>query len=326
MSYTRTENDIIYIMNKKNLLIVVCFFAVIIFGGVWYASDIRSKSLPDGENEPGKMLVVTSFYPLYFFASQISGDKAVVYNITPAGAEPHEYEPTAQDLARIEKSRLVVLNGGGLEAWADDLSKNIDPAATAIVVAGDGLTTGQMAEDGQMAVDPHIWLSPPLAQQMIERITQAFVQIDSANGEYYLANAQALKDRLQGLGAEYRQGLSDCASRNIITAHAAFGYLAAAYGLEQVSITGLSPEAEPSPQQLIGIAKFAKEKQVKFIFFESLASPKLAETIANEVGAQTLVLNPLEGLSKEELAEGRDYVTEMRSNLANLKLALACKN
>jgi zinc transport system substrate-binding protein len=310
-------------MDKKNLLIASGLFAVLVIAAVGYTYNKTGVSQPDGE--PTKMAVVASFYPLYYLSSQIGGDKAAVYNITPAGAEPHDYEPTAQDLARIEKSRLLVLNGGGLEAWAEDISKNIDPAATAVVVAGEGLMTGQVEEDGQRAADPHIWLSPQLAQRMADRITQAFVQADPANGEYYQANAQVLNAKLQGLDAEYRQGLSDCASKSIITSHAAFGYLAAAYGLTQVSISGLAPEAEPSPQQLIGIAKFAKDNQVKYIFFESLVSPKLAETIANEVGAQTLVLDPLEGLSDAELAAGKDYLTEMRNNLANLKTALACK-
>ena len=122
----------------------------------------------------------------------------------------------------------------------------------------------------------------------------------------------------------YRQGLSNCAEKNIITSHAAFGYLATTYGLNQVSISGLSPDAEPSPQQLADIVKFAKDSHVKYIFFESLVSPKLSQAIANEVGAQTLVLNPIEGLSDEELAQGKDYFSIMRNNLKNLQTALQC--
>ena len=126
------------------------------------------------------------------------------------------------------------------------------------------------------------------------------------------------------MDTEYKQGLSSCEGKNIITSHAAFGYLAAAYGLNQVPIAGLSPDAEPSPRQLADIAKFAKDNQVKYIFFESLVSPKLSQTIATEVGAQTLVLNPIEGLSEEEMSHGKTYFSVMQDNLTNLRTALQC--
>ncbi len=280
---------------------------------------------PQSANRLNKLQVTASFYPLYFFAKEIGGNKAEVVDITPAGAEPHDYEPTARDIARIEKSKLLVLNGGGLEAWGDNIKKNIDPRETSVIMAGEGLTAQQVTEEGEIRTDPHIWLSPVLAQEMADRIAQSFELADPPNKNYYRANATAIKAKLAELDKAYRQGLSRCAEKNIITSHAAFGYLAATYGLKQVPIAGLSPDAEPSPQQLANIAKFAKDNHVKYIFFESLVSPKLAQTIANEVGAQTLVLNPIEGLSNEELDSGKDYLTEMQSNLINLKTALQCR-
>jgi zinc transport system substrate-binding protein len=180
-------------------------------------------------------------------------------------------------------------------------------------------------EDGQDVIDPHIWLSPPLVKQITDKITQALIQIDPANSNYYQTNANSLKAKLDNLDVEYKQGLSNCAEKNIITSHAAFGYLATTYGLNQVSIAGLSPDAEPSPQQLADITKFAKANNVKFIFFESLVSPKLSDTIANEIGAKTLVLNPIEGLTNDEISQGKNYFTEMQNNLSNLKIALQCK-
>lgn len=312
-------------MNKKSLILIFCalaILAVLVSGYGFQAGIFRGN--PQGSPDSAKIQVTASFYPLYYFASQIGGEKAEVFNITPAGAEPHDYEPTAQDMVHLEKSKLVILNGGGLEAWGDNVLKNLNRNTTAIVIAGEGLATGQVEEEGRLVTDPHIWLSPPLAQKMVDRITQGFAQVDPSNGDFYRANATLLKDRLQQLDLAYQAGLKSCATNNIITAHSAFGYLAAAYGLNQVSITGLSPDAEPSAQQLSTIAKFAKDNQVKYIFFESLVSPKLADTIASEVGAKTLVLNPLEGLSDEELAAGKDYLTEMQSNLVNLKIALQC--
>ena len=246
-------------------------------------------------------------------------------NITPAGAEPHDYEPTAQDIAQIENSKLLILDGTGLEAWGKNVKQNLDPKNTVVLTVGDGLINQKVMEDGQNVIDPHIWLSPQLAKKITDKITQAFIQIDPPNSSYYQTNADTLKAKLDDLDIQYKQGLLNCTEKNIITSHAAFGYLATAYGLNQVPIAGLSPDAEPSPSQLADIVKFAKSNNVKYIFFESLVSPKLADTIATEVGAKTLVLNPIEGLSKDEISQGNNYLTEMQNNLTNLRTALQCK-
>ena len=306
-------------MDKKYLLGLIIG---IVFVGI-LTLVINNAQKPTVKSN--KLQVTTSFYPLYFFSSQIGGDKANVVNITPAGAEPHDYEPTAQDIAQIENSKLLVLNGGGLEAWGDNIQKNIDPQKTTVVIAGQNLTNQKVLENEQNVIDPHVWLSPQLAKEMVDKITESFIAVDSTNTEFYQANANTLKTKLDNLDSEYKQGLSSCSEKNIITSHAAFGYLATSYGLNQVSITGLSPDAEPSPAQLADIVKFAKANNVKYIFFESLISPKLANTIATEVGAKTLVLNPIEGLSNDEISQGNNYLTEMQNNLANLRTALQCK-
>jgi len=272
----------------------------------------------------GKIQVTASFYPLYFFAGQIGGDKVNVINITPAGAEPHDYEPTAQDIAQMENSKLLVLNGA-LEPWGDNIKQNLNSKNTVIVTVGDGIINQQVLEEGKKITDPHIWQSPLLAKKIVDKITDGFIKIDPANKDYYQFNANALKVKLDELDQQYKQKLANCAQKNIITSHAAFGYLATAYGLNQVPIAGLSPDAEPSSQQLADIVKFAKANNVKYIFFESLVSPKLSDTIASEVGAKTLVLNPIEGLTNEEIAQGQNYFTKMQDNLANLQIALQCK-
>ncbi len=294
------------------------FVLVIIFGFIILS---QNQSQPEGFAKPQ---VVASFYPLYFLAEQTSGDKANVFNMTPAGAEPHDYEPTPQDLIRIENSDLLILNGSGLETWASNITKNIGDKVS-IIIAGENLTTKEIEEEGKTIVDPHIWLDPTLAQKMADKITQGLIKIDPMNATYYQNNAITLKNKLANLDSLYKQGLRDCLKKDIITSHAAFGYLASAYGLNQVPISGLSPDAEPSPAELAQIAQFAKKHDVRYIFFESLASSKLSETIAREAGAKTLVLNPIEGLTDEEIAKGHDYFTEMESNLTNLQIALQCK-
>lgn len=306
-------------MNKKYILGLVLGVVVI---GLVILTTRNNGVAPD--TSLSKPQMVASFYPLYFFASQIAGDKADVSNITPAGAEPHDYEPTAQDVARIESSDVLVLNGGGLEAWGNDIKKNVDPTKTITVIAGENLTTQEVIEDGEKITDPHVWLSPVLAKQMVDKIESGLAKADPTNATYFKSNAESLKSKLGILDTEYKQGLAGCKEKNIITSHAAFGYLATTYHLNQVPITGVSPDAEPSPKELAQVAKFAKDNHVKYIFFESLVSPRISETIATEIEAQTLVLNPLEGLTGDEIASGKDYFSEMRNNLANLKIALQC--
>ncbi|MBI2459378.1 MAG: zinc ABC transporter substrate-binding protein [Parcubacteria group bacterium] len=302
-------------MNRKAIIffILALFFIGLAFISVKNFKELAKPALS------GKLQVAASFYPLYFFSRQIGGDKAEVANIMPAGAEPHDYEPTALDLAKLENSRLIILNGNGLEAWGDNLKKIIDHKKTKIITVETEL-------DATANVDPHVWLSPPLAKNMVDKIAQGFEQTDPLNKDYYEANVKALKDKLNSLDMAYKQTLSNCSQKNIIASHAAFGYLAKAYGFNQRAITGLTPDIEPTPAQLVDITKFARDNQIKYIFFESLASPKLAQTVAREIGADTLELNPLEGLSQEELAQGKNYFSIMQDNLTNLKTALQCQN
>ncbi len=279
----------------------------------------RSAQLHD----PNKLNVVTSFYPLAFLAEQIGGDNIMLTNLTPAGAEPHEYELTPQDTITVETSDLLILNGGGLEPWSESIQKNLEPTVR-VVIAGEGLATEQLQKDGQQIIDPHVWLSPKLAQQMATKIAAAMRQADPANTAFYAQRLSALETRLASLDESFSKGLATCKSRDIVTAHAAFGYLAKAYNLKQVSITGISTEAEPSAQDLADLAMFVRQNKIQYILFESLVSPKLAETLAQETGAKTLVLDPIEGLSNDDLKQGKDYFTQMETNLTNLQTALTC--
>lgn len=303
---------------KKYFLLLLLL--ILIGSGIFFLNKSQETKLTQQDKT---VQVNTSFYPLYFFAEQIGGDKANVHNITPAGSEPHDYEPTSQDIARIENSDILIINGG-VEAWANKLLDDLRGKDVEVVTAGEGMFTQQMQEDDQTITDPHIWLVPALAKKEIQRITAAYIKKDPANSSYYQANEKSLEQKLDNLDAKYKNGLSTCKSKDIITSHAAFGYLAKAYGLNQVSIAGLSPDAEPSTQQLAGVAKFAKEHTIQYIFFESLVSPKLSETIANEIGAKTLVLDPLEGIPDDEIKQGKNYFTVMEDNLNNLQIALQC--
>ncbi len=293
-------------------------FPIFIVPLIIIISTLLASFLPPSQKDPSrasKIPVVTSIYPLFFFAQEIGGDKVNLINLTPPGLEPHDYEPTARDLATIEQSRLLILSGG-FEPWADKIRANLKEKSVRILVAGENL--------GIQSADPHVWLSPTLAKAEAERIADTLTQIDPQNEAYYQTNSQNLHQELDVLEAAYRQSLANCARRDFITSHAAFGHLAQAYGLNQIPIAGLSPDEEPSPKQLAEITNLARSRRVNYIFFESLTSPKLSETLASEIGAQILVLDPLEGLSEKAIMEGKTYFTVMQDNLANLKIALQC--
>jgi len=184
-------------MNKQRVIIVLILVVIAVALAVW---SIRNRTASvDSALTDSRVRVVTSFYPLYYFAEQIAGDKANIINITPAGGEPHDYEPTPQDIIQIAESRLLVMNGGGLETWGDKVKQIINPSHTLVVVAGDGIF-GQSRDDaGNIVLGPHVWLSPLLAQRMVEKIKAAFLQIDPINSEYYISRTLALEAKLHDL-------------------------------------------------------------------------------------------------------------------------------
>lgn len=265
--------------------------------------------------------VVATFYPLQEFAQRVGGERVRVRNLVPAGVEPHDYDPTPRDVVVITRAHVFVYNGAGFEPWIARLLPEL-PGTAVVVEATVGLP---LAADQEGQADPHVWLDPVLAQQIITRIEAGLVMADPAGRDVYAANAARLRDDLRALHQRFAQRLADCRQRIVITSHAAFGYLARRYGLRVISISGLSPEAEPAPSTLAAIVNEARAHNVSAIYYETLVSPRVAETIAREVGAKTLVLNPLEGLTDDEIQAGMNYVTVMHDNLENLTTGLGCR-
>jgi len=316
-------------MNKKDIIlgllsiISVCL-VIFIAGDLWTSADgFRERRFT--KKEDVKIKVATSFYPLYFFAQQIGGDKIDLLNIAPIGSNPHNYKLTAQDITTIENYNLIILNGLGLESWAGDIQNIAKEKNIAVTIASANLNENQVIESKEDVLDPHIWLSPALAEEMVNNILAGFLQADSKNSDYYKANAAKLRSQLKNLDAKYRSGLASCENTDIVTSHPAFLYLARDYGLSQISISGLSPDTKLSEQQLKNITDFFKEQNIKYIFFDRAPNSELADDISTSVGAKTLVLNPIEILSSQEAKSNKNYFTEMEDNLVSLRLALQCK-
>lgn len=270
---------------------------------------------------PAKPLVVATIYPLWEFARQVAGDRADVVSLVPAGVEPHDWEPAPRDVSQVRRAAVFVHTGTNLDGWAEKLLADLTGRRGVVVNARGGLSL--LTVGG--ATDPHVWLDPTLARAQVMAIAGALEQADPAGRATYAENAKAFVVRLDALDLAFAAGLADCARREVVTSHAAFAYLARRYRLTQVPVMGVSPEAEPSPADLAAIVRTAQRLKVTHVFYETLVSPRLAETLSREIGATPLPLDPIEGVSPAEAAAGTGYLELMRANLANLRIALGCR-
>jgi zinc transport system substrate-binding protein len=263
--------------------------------------------------------VVASFYPLAFVAERVGGDRVTVTNLTPPGVEPHDLELTPDDLEAIAAADVVIDVGGGFQPSVEEAVAAEASGITIDALAGAPALPGQ---DG--GGDPHMWLDPARVATLADRVGEALTEADPAGATVFGDRAAALRADLEALDREFRDGLASCRSRVLITNHAAFGYLAAAYDLDQRAISGLSPEAEPDPGRIAELAAEAERDGVTTVFTEELVSAEVAETLATEAGLTTAVLSPLEGLSEERAAAGEDYLSVMRANLEVMRDGLGC--
>ncbi len=271
-----------------------------------------------------RVVVAASFYPMYEFARQVGGDRSRVRDLTPAGAEPHAYELTPKDIIAINASKVLIYNGVGLEPWVQKLLPQL-PRTVLVVNAAQGIRIVTAISGGdQGKPDPHIWMDPVLAQKQVDNILAGFIRVDPQGQVVYEANAAKFKQELTALHERFQRALSTCRKKTFITNHAAFGYFAARYGLIQIGIAGLAPDAEPSAAKIRELIRLARQNDIRVIYYESLVSPRVAAAIAREVGARTLVFDPLEGLTDEKLAQGKNYLPIMGQNLRNLMQGLDC--
>lgn len=271
----------------------------------------------------GKLSVVTAFYPLQVAAERVGGDHVDVTNLTAPGVEPHDLELTPRAVQAISEADVVLYLGDGFQPAVEDAVKDAQ-GVTVDLLANQVTAPPPAGSEAGLIVDPHVWLDPIRYAAIVGQVGDAFADVDPTNADGYHANAARFQKELSTLDAEYRTGLEDCARDLIVTNHAAFGYLVAAYGLKQESISGLSPEAEPSADRLVQLRDLVQREGITTIFTEELVSPKVAETLASEAGVQTAVLHTLEGLTPDEVSAGADYASLMRENLQTLRSALGC--
>lgn len=303
---------------KKVIISVSCLITVI---SLVFISGCSIKKGTDIEQN-NKKLVYTSFYTMYDFTNKIGGDRIILKNLVPSGTEPHDWEPTPSDIAGIEKADVLIYNGAGMEGWIDKVLKAINNKNLISVETSKGINLLKSDHEESLEYDPHVWLNPLYAKQQMLAIKNVLVNADPSNKDYYEKNYTDNANKIDGLDKEYKNAVAQFTRKDIVVAHQAFGYLCNAYGLSQIAIEGVNPDVEPTPSRMAEISKYAKENNVKYIFFEELISPKIAQAIAREVGAKTEVLNPLEGLNEDDIRAGKEYFSVMRDNLEKLSKAL----
>jgi len=323
-------------MIKKMIVLLIVMVSLLL-------SSCTTKTSNTTTIDENKMMVYTSFYAMYDFAGKIGGDKINLINLIPTGTEPHDWEPSAEDIVNLEKADVFIYNGAGMEGWVEKVLESLENKDLIIIETSRDIEIIKTNEDEEheaeeeheseeeqghahLDYDPHVWLDPMFAKKQMEAIKEGLIIADPENKEYYENNYLNNAKLLDELDEEFKDRLALFTKREIIVAHEAYGYLCKAYELKQVPIEGLNADAEPSAARMAEIIEFAKANNIKTIFFEELVSPKVAETIANEIGAQTEVLSPLEGIMEEDLSKGKDYFSVMRDNLEALVKALEASN
>jgi zinc transport system substrate-binding protein len=277
-----------------------------------------------GGDQDGRVSVVASFYPLSFAAERLGGDCVRVTNLTPPGVEPHDLELTPDAVGSIATADVVLYLGGGFQPAVEDAVGDAEGHVLDVLsVVSTAPTQGEQANEG-LEVDPHVWLDPGRFADIVTAMGDALEGAGIPTSCDVAGAVDHLRSDLEKLDSDFRTGLTGCEQDVIVTTHAAFGYLADAYGLHQEAIAGLAPEVEPSPKRLADLVSLVERQGVTTIFTEELVSPDVAETLAREAGVKTEVLFTIEGLTKEEASAGEDYLSLMRENLDALRAALHC--
>ncbi|MFL6366037.1 MAG: metal ABC transporter solute-binding protein, Zn/Mn family, partial [Nitrososphaeraceae archaeon] len=295
--------------------------------GVVFSNNSNSTNRPTPAETPNvstpTLKVVASFFPVYEFVRTVGGDKVDASVIIPIGVEPHDFDPTIQQIQGVESAAILVYNGVGMEAiWIN----KVNPKLAVDTSKGLNLLASRDPEIHAPA-DPHIWLDPILAIHQVENIRDGLSKVDP-NSVYYDQNAQKFIGQLKSLDASIKYNLSgsNCAKRDFIAFHNAFSYFAKQYGLNQHSIKGLTPEGEILPQRLVEVVQLAKHLGINIIYSEDLINPRSSQAIADEIpNGKVMVLSPIEGINKQEQQQGIGYLEKMYQDLSALKEGLRCK-
>ncbi|HOA15446.1 MAG TPA: zinc ABC transporter substrate-binding protein [Bacillota bacterium] len=321
-------------MRKGTLIAVFIAVAVI---AILVASSSMDRPGKDAED---RITVIASIFPVFDFARKVAGERADVYMLLPPCAEAHSYEPKPSDVGLLSEADLFIYTTSSMEPWAPDMLAGMDSSSLHVLEAGLGAPVSityeeehALHEDGRVedgiesksgrGVDPHIWLDIDNSIFMVRAIASAMAGISPGDADYFHSNAEAYVERLIALDNSYKEAIAGCSLRTIIHGgHYAFGYLARRYGLDYRAAQGFSPDSEPGPKQMMELIGLMKDTGAKYIFYEELVEPRVADVIAKETGAGMLMLHAGHNISKGELASGKGFIGLMEDNLEALKVGL----
>lgn len=285
-----------------------------------------------------RVAIVTSLFPLYDFARNIGQDNADVTLLLPPGVEAHSFEPRPADVVRINKADIFIYTGKFMEPWVDAFVKSVTNKSLLVVDSSTDVKLISQSdkfpdEDEHVghqhvgAMDPHIWLDFSNAQKMVNNICGAMIKKDPQKKDFYLKNAADYNYKLSRLDEEYRTTLTGCKYHTVMYGgHFAFGYMAKRYNLTFISAyKGFTPDSEPTPKNMAELIEKIKQSGIKYLYFEELISPKVAEALAKETGAELLSLNGAHNVSKDAITRGDTFISIMQKNLENLKKGLECQ-
>lgn len=308
---------------KFILFLIIIFLFFIQIGCKKEESSIQSK----------KIKVIATLFPVYDFAKNIGGQYVDVHLLLPPGVDAHSFEPSPEDIIKISKADVFIYTGIYMEPWAEKILKGIDNKSLIVVDCSYGVkvkkgidSDGNDHDGHEHKIDPHIWLDLENAKKMVENISEALIKTDPSHKEYYKENAEIYKSKLTKLDERFKEELSSCKTKYFIHGgHYTFGYLAKRYGLHYISAyEAFSPDAEPTAKRLSMVIKIIKKYNAKYIFYEEIISPKLAEVISRETGAKLLKIHGVHNLTKDEWEKGATFIGFMEQNLLNLRIGLQC--
>ena len=318
---------------KINKMVLMILILLLIVAGLSCRKGEQSVQMRGIQ----KIRVVVSLYPLYDFVRNVGKEKVEAELLLPPGIEPHSFDPKPADIFRLHDADIFIYTNKYMEPWVEGMIKGMDSNNTLVLDSSKEIIfrkdededheTGHHGEEhGHAGMDPHIWLDFGNAIRMVDNIRDGLMLKDPANRDYYQKNSDEYKAALHQLDMNFRQGLGNCRKRVFINGgHFAFGYLAGRYGLTYISAYGFSPDAEPTPGQLIKISRLLREQELKYIFYEELLTPRVAETIARETGAKLLFLHGAHNISREDFSKGTSFIQLMERNLENLETGLQCR-
>lgn len=318
-------------------------FLTLTFASLLVVGCTTSTSSDSADPNNEKIIVATSFYPLTHFATQVGGELIEIRQIASQGSDPHTYEPTPSQMKDMFESDLLIYNGEGQDPYANRIHEELEQKGTRVLIATQLVERMAYEEHDDHGDhedehddheghddhnhgewDPHVWLDPLRAIEIVQSIAATLSEVAPSLADQFKANADAYTAKLRALDADMVSGLSSCNLDAIIVSHDAYRYMASRFGFHTLEIAGLSPSMKPTPARLAELAHISEDKGISHVFFEAHISPALSETLANEIGAETLVLHSIEARTKEERAASKTYIDLQRMNLEHLRTALQC--